>query len=188
MENCCFLLSAVIGGGQFDAATLVKVMSDWDIEPYDVVEDVKSYAESIDMQALFLSTYQIHVRDIKNGIKDLCRDIETEDDDVCFDESRLENYEVEIYPNYMCTTYDDPYQLWDYDDIEDIKEHMLDDLVNFLVEEEIVHVQDVCEKICEEKFDPDDVDEEDDYQNCVDDCNEYEATKEYLKKLIEEGE
>ena len=188
MEDCNYLLSAVIGGGSLDVGTLIKTMSEWDIEAEDVVEDVKSYTENIDITSLYLSTYQLHVRNIKDEIKELCKDLKIEDDNISFDEDNLDNYEVKIYVNYMCTTYDDPYELWDYNDIEDIKEHMSDDLVDFLVEEEIIEIGDVCEKICEEKFDPDDVDEEDDYENCVDDCNEYYATKKYLKKLIEEGE
>ena len=184
MNDCIYLLTTILGGGELDIRSLLDTMQRWNIDASDVVEDVKEYSDNININALYFSLYQIHVYDLKEQIKELCEDLEEKDSDIAFDEEALDNYEVEIYENFMCTSYDDPYEIWDYDDMDDIKAHKLDQLLDFLVDEDILEIEDICEKMCEEEFDPDDEDEEDDYNNCLDDCDEIDATKDYLKKLI----
>ncbi len=59
------------------------------------------------------------------------------EDDLKQDEDALDEYEVNLYINYLDSQYDD-YSIWKYADLEEIISNDLDTLVGFLIEENIV--------------------------------------------------
>ena len=183
MDDCSYLLNAIIGGGELDYKKLVKTMGEWNIDAEDVVEDVKSYSDNVDISALFLSTYTMHANELKEQIAELCEDLVNEDGDIKFDEEKLDNYEVQVYVNYSDTSYNKDNELFSCKDIDEMKKTYLDKLVDFLIDEEIVEVDNACRKVCIGVPEPEDIDEND-YEDCLDDCNEYGAAVEYLKNLI----
>ena len=183
MNDCNYLLNAIIGGGILDFQKLVKIMDEWDIDAEDVVEDVKSYSDTIDIELLFISTYTMHANELKEQIAELCEDLVNEDGDIEFNEEKLNNYEIPVYVNYLDTRYDKNDELFSCKDTDEMKKMYLDKLVDFLVDEEIIEVDNACRKVCIGVPEPEDIDE-DDYEDCLDDCNEYGAAVEYLKNLI----
>ena len=182
LNDCNYLLTAVVGGTPADFEILTKVMAEFEIDAEDVVEDVKGYTD-VNIESMFSSTYSIHARKLKEQISELCEDLANEDSDINFDSEKFDNYEVIVYPNSLNTQYDCDNDLWGCKDIDEIKKECLSDLVDFLIDKQILQVKNACRKVCIGFPEPEDLDE-DDYKDCLEDCNESGAVIEYLKKII----
>ena len=183
MEDCNYLLNAIIGGGINDFKVLNKTINEWDMEPEEIVAYIKEFTDEIDIGSLFLSTYKMHANELKEQITELCEDLVNEDSDIKFNEEKLDNYEAQVYVNFSDTSYNKYDELFSCKDIDEMKKKYLNKLVDFLVDEEIVEVNNACRKVCIGFPEPEELDE-DDYEDCLDECNDYGATLEYLKTLI----
>ena len=183
MDDCNYLLNAIIGGGINDFKVLNKTINEWDMEPEEIVAYIKEFTDKIDIGSLFLGTYTMHANELKEQIAELCEDLVDEDGDIKFNKEKLDDYEVQVYVNYSDTSYNKDNELFSCKDIDEMKKTYLDKLVDFLIDEEIVEVDNACRKVCIGVPEPEDIDEND-YEDCLDDCNEYGAAVEYLKNLI----
>ena len=140
------LLSAMGQGGYNDWGTLIEKMKAWKIDSDDLVDYVEINQGDLNIHLLYDGLYYLHVDDIKNIIKEICEDISEDEKIVDCKENLLEQYEVEVYVNCLATTYDNSYELWIADNREDLLENYKEDLIDFLIDEEILVIDKEDEK------------------------------------------
>lgn len=156
-----FLYEA-FGGGSLDWGTLFDKMEKWNIDESDVIERGKELSPDGDINSFFYAVFQQHEDDVKAWLKDMASDV-----DVYVDEGKIDDYELDYYIDHMASTYDDSYEFWDADDQDDMLKYV-DDIAEFLVENNIVDTDEVTEKVCKDRRD-----------NC-EECDE--SKDEYIEK------
>ena len=150
------LLMAVMDGGENDWGTLVERIEEWDLDVFDIVGNVIDSLEDgkcPNINQIMFEVYRLHSEDIKEYIKDIAEDLEDLCEKVYFDEDKLSEYEVEIAVDGMASEYNNSYSFWDTKNMYELMRSYLDEVIEFLVEEEIVEVDGVCQdkgKDCDE--------------------------------------
>jgi len=134
---CKELLSAILNCGYYDVEFLVSKLEEWNIDIEVLVDD-----ESYNINSYLYEVFRLHAYDVKAEIRNF---LEKVDNNLFLralyiNYEKLEDYEVGIYTNYLDSGYDDPYEFWEENLIEDIIEYK--DFIKFLIEEEIVEVLD----------------------------------------------
>ncbi len=175
MENIYLdLLIAIAGGGSSDWGTLAERIEEWNIDVYEAADRAEEItSDRVDVGALFYEVYEMHTYDVKEWLREIAEEFE-DATGVIVDVDKIDGYEPQVYENYMCTSYDDPYEFWDASSEEELQSQYLDEVIEFLLEKEVVEVdeKEVCEELLEE--------DEEEYEEFCDNFDE----KEYLKKVF----
>jgi hypothetical protein len=132
---CNRILSVILGCGELDVNFLVKKIEEWDIEIYDIVEDIKTNCNNINANSIIYQVHNYHTIDVKAWISNLLEENEIE-----FDKDKLEEYEISIYTNFLDSGYDDKYQFWNVDNEDELQKN-LSEVIDFLIDENIVKIE-----------------------------------------------
>lgn len=126
------LLSVVLGCGVCDVDFLVNKLNELDVEFYDAVEEAKDFGKENDFNSIVYCMFNIAGNTFIDAVKDYVNDFE---DELCetfnlsdFDKSILEDFEIEIYCNYLDSFFN---CILDSYDVTDLSE---DNILRFLEE------------------------------------------------------
>jgi hypothetical protein len=151
------LLSAIADGGSSDWGFLANTMEEWNIDAYEIVEAARDISENTDFNSLAYALYYLHGEEVKNEIERILDIIDNNSRlipyDFWIDIDKLKEYDVEIYTNYLDTSYDEYHNFWD-EPVESLfkDESVLEEVAEFLLEEGIFEFTDEeCEEWEEEE-------------------------------------
>ena len=164
------LLMAMTGAGENDIATFVELADKWDLDVFEIVDDTTVEGKCPSINALLYEAYRVHLDDTLDTIADIAEDLEDTEDVIFFDRDKLESYVVEIDANGMASSYVSSYDFWDADDAYMLMNKYLDEVLTFLVTEDIVQVEDACKNLKEI------------YNVQNTDCDEEKAAIEFLQR------
>lgn len=126
------LLAIVLKAGSCDIDFLINKLNELDVEFYDVFEEVKDIGRESDFNSYVYYMFDRAGNTFIDAVKEYVNDFENE---LCetfglseFDKSILENFEVEIYCNYLDSFFN---CCLDNYDVADLSE---DNIIRFLEE------------------------------------------------------
>lgn len=126
------LLAVVLNAGVCDIDFLVNKLNELDVEFYDVVSEAKDFGKENDFNSFVYCTFNIAGNTFIYAVKDYVNDFEEE---LCetfnlseFDKSILEDFEIEIYCNYLDSFFNCILENYDVTDLSE------DNIIRFLEE------------------------------------------------------
>ena len=117
------LLAVVLKAGVCDIDFLINKLNELDVEFYDVFEEVKSLGRESDFNSYVYYTFDMAGNTFIDAVKEYVNDFEEE---LCemftlssFDKSILENFEINIYVNYLDSSFDCILENYDVSDLSE---------------------------------------------------------------------
>lgn len=126
------LLSIVLKAGVCDIDFLINKLNQLDVEFYDVFEEVKSIGRESDFNSYVYYMFDFAGNTFIDAVKEYVNDFEEE---LCemfnlseFDKSILEDFEIEIYCNYLDSFFNCCLENYDVTDLSE------ENFINFIEE------------------------------------------------------
>ena len=117
------ILGVILGAGTCDVKYFLNKLNDFDLDFEDIFEEVKSYGRERDFNAYVYETFNLAGNTFIDAVKEYVNDFEEE---LCemftlssFDKSILENFEINIFVNYLDSSFDCILENYDVSDLSE---------------------------------------------------------------------